>query len=543
MANVNFYGPLQQALMGATPKIARIKPTAISPQAGWVGAAAQIAEGALKGFQQRREDQDRSAIMAALTAQPELTAPLSPYLANQREAQQRLPDPKLGFDPSQLYSSEGLTEIDLNQENRFAPNLGLDASQLDPQERSAEFDSGLVAALPQVNDPEMMSALIGDVISEEQERENLRPAARQELLRNLELKTPAGRRIRDQTLIGQFAQAEADRRAAELLEDERENERQVAKTLAQSNLAKELITSSGGKDSALISQHKYLDKLRENLEALTTSNAPAAEIAKAQQQVDDMETIIRATQYKDLGPVIAGFNPFTGKYEETPKGLNPAEEIDHKAASAEVEKIATVHGETINQQYESAKNAIINKEKIDMLFRALSKEGTETGIGAEFINQIKKIVLRVSQDEGLQQEVSNMESLKSLMGSEVFPLIKALGIGARGLDTPQERKFLQEVLTGSATLDKGTILHMAKMRMKEADRAIEEWQSGINNKSRDIWYGATQEPRERLSDPSSIDNRIVSVRGMNREQLEEYVHEYLPPEIIKAAVERLKELQ
>lgn len=222
MANVNFYGPLQQALMGASPKIARIKPTAISPQAGWVGAAAQIAEGALKGFQQRREDQDRSAIMAALTAQPELTAPLSPYLANQREAQQRLPDPKLGFDPSQLYSSEGLTEIDLNQENRFAPNLGLDASQLDPQERSAEFDSGLVAALPQVNDPEMMSALIGDVISEEQERENLRPAARQELLRNLELKTPAGRRIRDQTLIGQFAQAEADRRAAELRKEERD---------------------------------------------------------------------------------------------------------------------------------------------------------------------------------------------------------------------------------------------------------------------------------------------------------------------------------
>jgi hypothetical protein len=239
MANVNFYGPLQQALMGATPKLTRIKPTAISPQAGWVGAAAQIAEGALKGFQQRREDQDRSAIMAALTAQPELTTPLSPYLANQREAQQRLTDPNLrtdpnlGFDPSQLYSPEGLTEIDLNQENRFAPNLGLDASQiyspnlgldasqLDPQEESAEFESGLVGALPQVNDPEMMSALIGDVISEEQERENLRPAARQDLLRNLDLKTPAGRRIRDQTLIGQLAQNEADRKAAELLKDER----------------------------------------------------------------------------------------------------------------------------------------------------------------------------------------------------------------------------------------------------------------------------------------------------------------------------------
>lgn len=238
MANVNFYGPLQKALMGATPKLTRIKPTAISPQAGWVGAAAQIAEGALKGFQQRREDQDRSAIMAALTAEPKLEMPPSPYKANQREAQQRLTDPNLRIDPSQLYSPESFTEIDPNPKNLFAPNLGFDASQLDPQEESAEFESGLVGALPQVNDPEMMSALIGDVISEEQERENLRPPTRKELLRNLELNTPAGRRIRDQTIIGQFAQAEADRRAAALLEDERENKRQVAETLAENEILK-----------------------------------------------------------------------------------------------------------------------------------------------------------------------------------------------------------------------------------------------------------------------------------------------------------------
>ena len=84
---------------------------------------------------------------------------------------------------------------------------------------------------------------------------------------------------------------------------------------------------------------------------------------------------------------------------------------------------------------------------------------------------------------------------------------------------------------------------MAKIRMREADRAIEEWQSGINNKSRDIWYDATEEPRERLHNPLSIDNRLVSVRGMSAEEIEAYVHEYLPPEIIKAATERLKELQ
>lgn len=38
------------------------------------------------------------------------------------------------------------------------------------------------------------------------------------------------------------------------------------------------------------------------------------------------------------------------------------------------------------------------------------------------------------------------------MGADVFAMLKPLGIGARGLDTPAERKFLQEVLTGKIGL-------------------------------------------------------------------------------------------
>ena len=67
MATVNFYTPLQQALMGANPKIKRTRGSVINPAAGGWGAAADITEKFLDAFEKRRERKDRSDIIAALT--------------------------------------------------------------------------------------------------------------------------------------------------------------------------------------------------------------------------------------------------------------------------------------------------------------------------------------------------------------------------------------------------------------------------------------------------------------------------------------------
>ena len=40
-------------------------------------------------------------------------------------------------------------------------------------------------------------------------------------------------------------------------------------------------------------------------------------------------------------------------------------------------------------------------------------------------------------------DISDIQEQDRLVGSEDFPLTKALGIGARGLDTPAEREFLR----------------------------------------------------------------------------------------------------
>jgi hypothetical protein len=87
------------------------------------------------------------------------------------------------------------------------------------------------------------------------------------------------------------------------------------------------------------------------------------------------------------------------------------------------------------------------------------------------------------------------------MGSEVFPLIKSLGIGARGMDTPAERKFLRQVMTGQIDLNKSTILRMATMRKNVAERSLKRYNARVDNGSLDRFFKHTGIPKSRLELP------------------------------------------
>tara|TARA_R110001606_G_C14989362_1_gene605564 strand:- start:209 stop:598 length:390 start_codon:yes stop_codon:yes gene_type:complete len=53
-----------------------------------------------------------------------------------------------------------------------------------------------------------------------------------------------------------------------------------------------------------------------------------------------------------------------------------------------------------------------------------------------------------------------------MTGSDVFPMISSLGIGARGLDTPAERDFLISVMTGLPNMTLDTLKYMTKFRLQ-----------------------------------------------------------------------------
>jgi hypothetical protein len=78
------------------------------------------------------------------------------------------------------------------------------------------------------------------------------------------------------------------------------------------------------------------------------------------------------------------------------------------------------------------------------------------------------------------ESAADTEFLGALLGSDVFPYIQSLGIGARGLDTPQERIFLQRVMTGEITMEGAALEQLTRLRQKYVVRAIQEYNERVS---------------------------------------------------------------
>ena len=86
------------------------------------------------------------------------------------------------------------------------------------------------------------------------------------------------------------------------------------------------------------------------------------------------------------------------------------------------------------------------------------------------------------KDGKFDNEVSATEFLNAITGKQVFPMFGELGIGARGLDTPAERRFLQQVMTGDPSMNPNSLIKMNIMAKRRsaffADRYNKKIESG-----------------------------------------------------------------
>jgi hypothetical protein len=103
-----------------------------------------------------------------------------------------------------------------------------------------------------------------------------------------------------------------------------------------------------------------------------------------------------------------------------------------------------------------------------------------TGIGAEIQQVIDRTRSKFLNDKSAGRVVNDTEYLNALLGSDVFPQISALGIGARGLDTPAEREFLRQVITGTITMDRNTLKRLTDFRIRSAERAVEKYNKQLD---------------------------------------------------------------
>ena len=153
--------------------------------------------------------------------------------------------------------------------------------------------------------------------------------------------------------------------------------------------------------------------------------------------------------------------------------------------------------------FQSGRKAVQNISKINDTLNLIEKGDATTGIGADLINNINRAQLLFTDSKKKINQVSDTELLNSLLGADVFPQIGALGIGAKGLDTPAEREFLRQVMTGTINMNKETLIRLTKLRKKYEERSLNEYNKAVDEGQLDELFRFSGLPKRKLSVPST----------------------------------------
>ena len=124
---------------------------------------------------------------------------------------------------------------------------------------------------------------------------------------------------------------------------------------------------------------------------------------------------------------------------------------------------------------------------------------------------------RKIEKTGLTREaLKNTQVINALMRRGVFRAIKDLGIGARGIDTPAERDFLIQVLTGDSKMDIESFKFLIRDNMNAQEDVIKDF-----NKAEELGrfrgflnagYGAySSEGKYSLDNPSSGNIKVTRI--------------------------------
>ena len=158
---------------------------------------------------------------------------------------------------------------------------------------------------------------------------------------------------------------------------------------------------------------------------------------------------------------------------------------------------------------ETANKSKNNISKIDMTLNQLQNTDAITGLGADIQKNVNRFAAKVLKDKKAGKQVADTEILDAFLGSDVFPQIGALGIGAKGLDTPAEREFLRQVMTGTISMDKNALIKMTQIRRDIEKRSIDRFNSALQSGELDDYFTSTKRQKKLIDIPDNSGFRIV----------------------------------
>jgi hypothetical protein len=238
--------------------------------------------------------------------------------------------------------------------------------------------------------------------------------------------------------------------------------RQFAQALGQKGYTDLAIQAASEADKRDVAAATVTAKTREQLPTIAKLQSYrenlAAQLGPNDPRVREVDAIIRA------------------------EGEGKGTKIVMPAGETEVAKvIGKGIGEAQLKVAESGEAAAENLFKINETLNELKTSQAFTGSFSDLQTNIAKAQAKFADDKKAGKRVTDTEYLDALLGSDVFPMISSLGIGARGLDTPAEREFLRKVMTGTVGLERDTLIKLTETRKNIAERAVKKYNAKVES--------------------------------------------------------------
>jgi hypothetical protein len=173
------------------------------------------------------------------------------------------------------------------------------------------------------------------------------------------------------------------------------------------------------------------------------------------------------------------------------------------------ERLGTIRAEQDVELVNTANKSKNNISKIDMTLNQIQNSDAITGFGADIQKNVNRFKAKVLKDAKAGKQVADTEILDAFLGSDVFPQIGALGIGAKGLDTPAEREFLRQVMTGTISMDKNALIKMTQIRRDIEKRSIDRYNQALQSGELDDYFTSTKRQKKLIDIPDNSGFRIV----------------------------------
>ena len=261
----------------------------------------------------------------------------------------------------------------------------------------------------------------------------------------------------------------------------------------------------------------FVSKGREDLAEAVFNGLPMEQaLAEYNRKPDETFRELTAEEYKVMGhdPLVSGriqVSETTGRrygYGSKPPQTNIS--VNTGGAGKYAEQLGKVFAES---DVELANKAVKVPQRISALnatalaitegAASQGEEGFLTGPLAGFRQGVDRFLVAFGDRSPERiNRLTDAELIDATLGADVFGAIGELGIGARGLDTPAEREFLRQVLTGTTETTPAALLYLAYLRQKIQSRTAEQYNSLFDSGA----YGqmGAQRGMTRIEIPESI---------------------------------------